>query len=99
MHSGELFENRYRIEREVGRGSFGVVYMATDSQTNSAVAIKILLPWTRTLPELEHRLQREAKLTRMLMSNHAVKIQDVQKAADGSVYVVMEFLNGRELTE
>ncbi len=99
MHPGDLFENRFRIEREVGRGSFGVVYLAIDNHTGGPVAIKILLPWTRTLPELEHRLQREAKLTRMLKSNHAVKIQDVLKAADGSVYVIMEFLNGRELTE
>jgi serine/threonine-protein kinase len=99
MQPGELFERRYRIEREVGRGSFGIVYAATDMKEGRRVAIKVLLPWTRAVESLRHRLKREAKLTRLLDSPHAVKILDLDESATGDLYIVMELLEGEELSQ
>ncbi len=98
MQAGQIFQQRYRIEREVGRGSFGIVYAATDLQTGGIVAIKILLPWVRGDAGLRHRLKREARLTRMLATPHAVRILDLDETPDGDLYIVMEFLDGEELT-
>lgn len=98
MQAGQIFQQRYRIEREVGRGSFGIVYAATDLQTGETVAVKILLPWVRGDEGLRHRLKREARLTRMLASEHAVRILDIDETPDGDLFIVMEFLDGEELT-
>ena len=98
MQTGQIFQQRYRIQREVGRGSFGIVYAADDLQGERTVAIKILLPWVRHDEALRHRLKREARLTRMLASPHAVKILELDETPDGDLYIVMEFLDGEELT-
>ncbi len=97
MQPGELFENRYRIQCEVGRGSFGIVYAAEDVKLGQLVAVKVLLPWTREVDSLRHRLKREAKLTRMLSSPHAVRVHTLDESAAGDLYIVMELLSGEEL--
>src|SRR5947209_5434146 len=97
MQAGQIFQQRYRIQCEVGRGSFGIVYAADDLQSGQTVAIKILLPWVRGDEGLRHRLKREARLTRMLTSPHAVRILDLDETPDGDLYIVMEFLDGEEL--
>ncbi len=99
MQTGEIFQERYRIQNEVGRGSFGIVYAADDLKTGQTVAIKILLPWTRGNESLRHRLKREAKLTRMLKSPHAIRIYDLEETADGEFYIVMELLEGQDLSQ
>ncbi len=99
MQDGQIFEQRYRIVREVGRGSYGIVYAAQDLHANQNVAIKVLLPWVRADQDLRHRLQREAKLTRMLVGQHAVRIFDFAETPDGDLYIVMEFLDGEELSQ
>ncbi|HEY2147025.1 MAG TPA: protein kinase, partial [Pirellulales bacterium] len=98
MQAGQIFQERYRIEREVGRGSFGIVYAADDLKTGQTVAVKVLLPWVRGDQGLRHRLKREARLTRMLTSPHAVRIHELDETPDGDLYIVMEFLDGEELT-
>ena len=47
--------------------------------------------------DLRHRLKREAKLTRMLSSPHAVRIYDLDETPDGDLFIVMEYLEGEEL--
>ena len=99
LQTGVIFQDRYRIQCEVGRGSFGIVYAAEDLQNGQTVAVKILLPWTRTNESLRHRLKREAKLTRLLKSPHAVRILDLEEVPGGDLYIVMEFLSGEELSQ
>jgi len=94
---GTMLGGRYRIEREIGRGSFGIVYLADDLQTGELRAIKVLLPWAANNESLRHRLRREAKLASHLIGPHIVRIYECDAAADGSVYLVMEYLQGREL--
>jgi len=99
MQSGEIFQQRYRIQSEVGRGSFGIVYAASDLQTGRTVAVKVLLPWTRGNPSLRHRLKREAKLTRLLKSPHAIRVHEIDETDSGEMYIAMELLEGQELTQ
>lgn len=99
MQPGQIFEKRYRLQREIGRGSFGTVYLAEDLETRQFYAIKVLLPWTKGNPRMQHRLRREAKLTQMLKSQHAIRIAHLGETSGGDLYIVMEYLRGHELTE
>lgn len=98
MQPGDLFEGRYQIEAEVGRGAFGIVYRVTDNTNGESLALKVLLPWASQDRELRHRLEREAKLASQLNHPHAIRIDRVAVTAAGQVYVVMEFLQGRVLS-
>lgn len=99
LQTGVVFQDRYRVQCEVGRGSFGIVYAAEDLQNGQTVAVKVLLPWTRANESLRHRLKREAKLTRLLKSPHTVRILDLEEIPGGDLYIVMEFLAGEELSQ
>src|SRR5205823_6976833 len=59
---GENWDSRWRIERELGSGATGVVYLATDSVQNRPVAIKLLSPQWLDNPEAFARFEREARM-------------------------------------
>jgi serine/threonine-protein kinase len=99
METGVLFAGRYTIEREIGRGSFGIVYLADDAQSGGRVAIKVLSPEANASEQLRHRLRREAKLAQELKGPHAIRVHEVGESDDGQLYMAMEFLKGRELTD
>ena len=61
LQTDVVFQDRYRIQCEVGRGSFGIVYAAEDLQTGQTVAVKVLLPWTRSNESLRHRLKARSQ--------------------------------------
>jgi serine/threonine-protein kinase len=97
MEPGQLFHNRYQIDREIGRGEFGVVYLAHDQQAARPVAVKVLLPWAKRNEQLRHRLKREAKLAGMMKSEHAVQIQELLETDEQDLAIVMEYLDGESL--
>lgn len=99
MNPGTQIGGRYTIDREIGRGSFGVVYLAHDAHTQEERAIKVLLPWAAGNEQLRHRLRREARLAGSLSSPHAVRIYEAGETDDGHVYLAMEYLQGIELQE
>jgi len=98
MEIGEIVNGRFRLEGEIGQGSFGVVYYATDLENGEPRAIKALVPWAKDSEDLRHRLRREAKLASQLSSPHTVKIYEFGHTGDGGSYLAMEHLKGRELT-
>ncbi len=99
MKPGTIFENRFRIDREIGRGSFGIVYLAEEIESREYRAIKVLLPRDKDDEGLRHRLKREAQLTQKLKNQHCVKIYDLAEASTGEWYIVMEYLRGQELSD
>lgn len=98
MIPSQILQDRYEIGDEVGRGTFGVVYRATDRATGETLAIKVLNSAVRQDAELRHRLKREAELVRRLQSPSAVRIDGLAEDVE-NLFVVMEFLNGCELSE
>jgi eukaryotic-like serine/threonine-protein kinase len=99
MEQGAVIADRYRVGREIGRGSFGIVYHADDLQSGEPRAIKVLLPWAARNEQLRHRLRREARLAGSLTGEHAVRIFESGETADGDVFLAMELLQGQELNQ
>ncbi|MGO9328004.1 MAG: serine/threonine-protein kinase, partial [Steroidobacteraceae bacterium] len=92
---GQLLGGRYRIERELGEGGMGVVYLAADEQVpGERFAIKVLKEELH--PEALTLLREEVRKTRKLSHPHIVDVHSVN--VDGRrLYVLMEFLEGKSL--
>lgn len=94
----EFEDGRYTVERELGRGGMGVVYLATDSQLGREVAIKV----TRGAAAdavVEQRLRREAALVARLEHPGIVTVHDAGLLKDGRLYIVMKLVRGATLAE
>jgi tetratricopeptide (TPR) repeat protein/predicted Ser/Thr protein kinase len=89
---------RYRIERVLGVGGMGVVYLARDPELDRRVAIKLLRPDPRVPAEtLRARLTREAQATARLSHRNVVAVHEIGSHGD-QVFVVMELVEGATLT-
>ncbi len=89
------FDDRFRIERRLGRGGMGDVYKAYDTVLERTVAVKTLTPGNAD-PQAVERLLREARACARLTHPGIVTIHDVLQA-EGSVHIVMEHLEGTSL--
>jgi serine/threonine-protein kinase len=98
-----MIGDKYRIERELGRGGFGVVLRAVHLSLDQRVAIKVLTEGEGSTEaewaEDAARFRREAKATAALKSTHAVRVLDVDVLDSGFPYIVMEYLEGKTLHE
>ncbi len=92
---GSTIASRYRLERILGRGGMGVVYLAQDTQLRREVAIKLVRPEVAAEhgDELQARLHKEARAMARLSDPAVVPVLDVGRDA-GTVYVVMERVEG-----
>lgn len=92
----DVFAGRYRVERELGRGGMGTVYLTTDLELGRKVALKLALG-RRAETELE-RLQQEA--TVMAGLSHPGIVTVFEAAASGEdVYITLEFVPGGTLRD
>ncbi len=93
--SGSVLKERYRIEREIGKGGFGIVYEATDLYAgNQRVAVKTLKHNLDDYDVASKRFKREIELCQSIENIHAVKIFDDGIADNGTLFYVMEYLEG-----
>src|ERR1700730_18610370 len=92
---GQRLSGRYRIERELGEGGMGVVYLATDEQvTGEIFAVKVLKQ--TFLPDALPLLREEVRETRRLSHPNIVDVHSVN--VDGTkLYVLMEYLEGKSI--
>jgi serine/threonine protein kinase len=94
---GEVLSGKYEIERVLGMGGMGVVLAARHVGLGQRVAVKMLRPEIAKLPEAAERFLREARASTTLRSEHVARILDVGKLDNGAPYMVMEFLEGKDL--
>ncbi|MEP6494594.1 MAG: serine/threonine-protein kinase [bacterium] len=87
---------RYSIDRELGRGGMGIVYLAREVHLDRLVAIKLLPPELATQPLFRDRFLREARLAARLSHPNIIPIHAVEEA-DGFVFYVMAFVDGETL--
>jgi serine/threonine-protein kinase len=95
---GELLDGRYRLVDELGRGGHGVVYRAVDEQAGTYVAVKVLRQTVADDPQYAVRLWREAQSLAALWGSSVVQVHSFGQDA-GTVYMVMELLEGETLDE
>ena len=94
---GMLIAEKYAVERVVGEGGIGVVVAAKHVDLDQTVAIKYLRPKALASPNAAERFLREARLAARIRSEHIVRVYDVSRLADGTPYMVMEYLTGKDL--
>ncbi|HEY9229179.1 MAG TPA: serine/threonine-protein kinase, partial [Gemmatimonadaceae bacterium] len=90
--------DRYRIERELGRGGMGAVYLARDVRLDRPVALKVLPPEFATQAALRDRFLRETRTAASFSHPNIVPVYAVEEADDILAYA-MAFVEGESLAE
>jgi peptide/nickel transport system substrate-binding protein len=85
---------RYRLEKELGRGGFGAVYSAWDTNLNLRCAVKENLEVT---PEAQRQFSREATILASLTHPNLPRVTDHFTIPDQGQYLVMDFVEGEDL--
>jgi eukaryotic-like serine/threonine-protein kinase len=96
---GTLLAGKYRVDRVIGRGGMGLVVAARHIALNERVALKFLLPEFAAHPEAATRFLREAQAAVRIKSEHVARISDVGTLDTGAPYMVMELLDGADLSK
>ena len=93
---GETFAGRYAIERTLGRGGMGVVYLARQAPLDRLVALKVLKPpeHVEDDPHFDARFLREAAAAARLQHPNTITVYDFGRTDDNHLYIVMEYLEG-----
>ncbi len=95
----ELFADRFVIDREVGRGGFGTIYLARDNRLRGrAVALKVLHPGLSADPAVVHLFEQESGILASLVHDHIIPVYDAG-VWEGRRYIVMQYLEGRSLAQ
>ena len=99
VQTGQIIAGKYRVERVLGRGGMGVVLLAMHDALDQRVAIKIMHPEAAAEQEWVARFQREARMAAKIKSEHVVRVFDVGRLDNGAPYMVMEYLEGKDLQD
>lgn len=92
-----VLDGQYQMEALLGKGGMGAVYRARHILLGDRVAIKVLPPEVRTNAEWLRRFRREGQAARRFRHANAVTVYDLRTAADGTIYMVMEYVEGHTL--
>src|SRR5262245_6650924 len=99
---GQVLDEKYRIEKELGKGGMGSVYLGTHLGTDRPVAVKVIAPQFMRNDEFVERFKREAKAAGRLHHPNVVNVTDfgfARMGTDRVAYLVMEYLDGCPLAE
>jgi serine/threonine-protein kinase len=94
---GVVLEGRYVIRGLIGSGGMARVYLAEDTRTARAVAVKIMNPKIARDPVARERFLREIEVAASIGHPNVVEVIDAGERADGSPFIVLEFLHGESL--
>ncbi len=98
LQPGEILDGKYRIVRLVGEGGMGAVYEGENTRIKRKVAIKVLHGSVAEKQDVVQRFEREAQAAGRIGSEHIVEVLDLGNLPSGERYMVMEFLEGEDLT-
>ena len=93
----QLLGDRYRVERELGRGGMGRVFVAHDLKLDRDVALKVLPPGDHDARDVL-RFEQEARAAGALDHPNVVAVHDIG-THDGAPYIISELLDGRTLRD
>ena len=98
LKSGDTLAGRFVIDRPLGSGGMGAVYLATDKQLGEQVAVKVIAGLAILDPAATDRFRREASAARRISHVNVVRIHDIGEEK-GLLFLSMEHVNGPSLTE
>ena len=98
VYAGQILGGKYRVDRVLGAGGMGMVVAATHLQLDERIAIKFLLPEALRNPEAVARFGREARAAVKIRGEHVARVIDVGTFENGAPYMVMEHLDGQDLS-
>lgn len=100
FRAGDVISHKYRVERVLGEGGMGVVIAAMHLELGQRVAIKFMREEILDQPDIKARFMREARAVAKLRSAHTARVHDVTEPEDGDgpPYIVMEYLEGQDLS-
>jgi serine/threonine-protein kinase len=96
---GQVIADRYLVQRKLGEGGMGQVYLAEHVKMGRRCAIKLMAPGTMNDPEAVSRFNREAANASRINHPNVCQIYDFGETADGLIYLAMEYIEGRSLTD
>jgi serine/threonine protein kinase len=99
---GQVLDEKYRLERLLGQGGMGAVFLATHLGTDRFVALKLIAPQFMLNPEFVERFKREARAAGRLRHPNVVDVTDFGFSGTGHervAYLVMEYLDGCTLSD
>jgi serine/threonine-protein kinase len=95
---GTVLAGKYRVERLLGKGGMGWVVVATHLQLEQRVALKFMnAEHASDHPDSVARFIREARAAARIQSEYVARVSDVGTLENGSPYLVMEYLEGRDM--
>lgn len=95
IEAGTVLQNRYRVQKQIGQGGMGAVYVATDERFGSVVAIKETLVMETNFRKA---IEREARLLNSLKHAALPRVSDHFEEDNGQ-FIVMEYIAGDDLSE
>jgi len=95
----DILNGQFQILQKIGTGGMGAVYKALQPEMNRMVGVKILHPKLTNRKDLASRFRREARAMSHLTHPNTVKVFLYGELEDGSLYIVMEFLEGKNLNQ
>ena len=100
LEPGQVLAQRYRVQRLLGRGGMGAVYLADDEVLGELVALKVISSaFAADEAAMITRFRREAAAVLRASSPSVIRIHDLGEARPGLLYLSMEYFAGRTLTE
>lgn len=100
LEPGQVLAQRYRVQRLLGKGGMGAVYLADDEVLGELVALKVISSaFASDEAAMVTRFRREAAAARKVSSPSVIRIHDLGEARPGLLYLSMEYFAGRTLTE
>jgi eukaryotic-like serine/threonine-protein kinase len=98
VNVGDVLAGKYQVERILGEGGMGVVVAARHLMLGERVAIKFLLPQSLAREDVVVRFLREGQAAARIRSEHVARVYDVGRLDRGEPYLVMEYLEGADLS-
>ncbi len=97
LEIGATLAGKYRIERLLGRGGMGTVWLCTNLRLGERVAVKVLSGAIANNAEVRARFEREARASAKIKSRYVARVYDADHLEDGRPFLVMEYMEGETL--
>src|SRR4051794_2532305 len=91
---GSIIDGKYELQRVIGRGGMGAVYVARQLRLDRLVAIKLLRPDVTADERAVARFNREARAAARIEHPNAVRVYDFGSTDDGGAFIAMEYVEG-----